>query len=209
MALLDQVHEVLKGRVLDREYRPGERLSIDALSRELKVSSTPIREALGRLTAEGLVVAESFVGFSVAAMPSAEYFADLFRFREVIEPWAAAETARRRPAAVLRELDAAVAVMTSEALDQTYRRFRGFSEADEAFHELIMAGPGNEPALKAFCHLRIHLHTSRLYAQRPQDTEATRAEHVAILAAIHAGEADEAARAMREHLAWSRRRLLE
>lgn len=209
VALLDQVHEVLKGRVLDRDYQPGERLSIDALARELRVSSTPIREALGRMTAEGLVVTESFVGFSVAAMPSAEYFADLFRFREVIEPWAAAETARRRPAAVLRDLDAAVAVMTSEALDQTYSRFRGFSEADETFHDLIMAATGNEPALKAFRHLRVHLHTSRLYAQRPQDTEATRAEHATILSAIHAGEADQAAHAMHQHLASSRRRLLE
>lgn len=116
VALLDQAHEVLKGRVLDRDYRPGERLSIDALARELGFSSTPIREALGRLNAEGLVVAE------------------------------------------------------------------------------------------VLCN---HLHMPRLYAQRPQHTEATWAEHVTILGAIHAGQTDEAARAVHEHLASSRCRLLE
>ena len=90
VALLDQVYEVLKERILDRAYQPGARLSIDALARELQVSSTPIREALGRLTAEGLVAAAPFVGFSVASMPTRKYYLDLYAFRLVIETWAAA-----------------------------------------------------------------------------------------------------------------------
>ena len=126
VALLDQVYEVLKERILDQRYRPEEKLSIDALARELLVSSTPIREALGRLAAEGLVSAQPFVGFSVAAMPSRKYYADLYAFRLLIEPWAAAETARCRPAAILAELDAAVGVMTEESLDRHYSRYRGF-----------------------------------------------------------------------------------
>jgi DNA-binding GntR family transcriptional regulator len=209
VVLQDQVYEVLKERVLDRRYQPEEKLSIDALARELQVSSTPIREALGRLTAEGLVSAEPFVGFSVAAMPSPQYYADLYAFRAVIEPWAAAETARRRPAAILAELDAAVGVMSAEPLDRSYSRYRGFSEADEAFHVAIMAGTGNEPALKAFRGLRVHLHMSRLYASREQDPETTRSQHLAILDAIRAGEPEAAARAMREHLVASKRRLLD
>lgn len=208
VALVDQVHEVLKGRILDRDYQPGERLGVDGLARELGVSSTPIREALGRLTAEGLVVAESFVGFAVAAMPSPSYFVDLYRFRAVIEPWAAAETARLRPPAVLAEIEAAMAVMSSQALDRTYSRFRSFSGADEAFHDTIMGGTGNLPALRAFRHLRVHLHTSRLYAQHPQDTDLARAEHAAIVDAIRSGDAEAAAHAMEYHLAASRRRLL-
>ena len=91
IALLDQVHEILKERILDRFYEPGVKLNIDALGRELKVSSTPLREALARLTAEGLVSAEPFVGFAVAPMPDAKYYGDLFDFRLIIEPWAAAE----------------------------------------------------------------------------------------------------------------------
>jgi DNA-binding GntR family transcriptional regulator len=209
VALLDQVYEVLKERILDRAYEPEERLSIDALARELKVSSTPIREALGRLTAEGLVSAAPFVGFSVAPMPSHQYYLDLYEFRLVIEPWAAAETARRRPAATMAELEAAVRAMIEEPLDTSYSGYRDFTEADEEFHAAIMAGTGNEPALKTFRDLRIHLHMSRLYIHREQDPEIARSQHLAILDAVRRGEPEEAAERMREHLLASKGRLLD
>ncbi len=209
VALLDQVYEVLKERILDRAYQPGARLSIDALARELQVSSTPIREALGRLAAEGLVAAAPFVGFSVASMPTRKYYLDLYAFRLVIEPWAAAETARRRPPETLAALESAARVMTEEPFDPTYSRHRGFTKADEDFHLAIMAGTGNEPAMESLRNLRVHLHMSRLYIHREQDPDTVRAQHVAILAAIAAGDPERAAAEMREHLLVSKRHLLD
>ena len=72
MALLDQVHSLLKERVLDQSYRPGDKLNVDALARELSVSSTPVRESLGRMVAEGLVQTQAYVGFFVADMPHSQ-----------------------------------------------------------------------------------------------------------------------------------------
>jgi len=209
VVLLDQVHETLKERILDRTYQPGAKLNIDALRRELDVSSTPLREALARLSAEGLVKAAPFVGFTVAPMPSPDYYRDLYAFRLVIEPWAASETARLRPEATLAVLDAAIADMSRYSLSRRYSRYRDFTEADEAFHRAIIAGTGNEPACQAFEGLRIHLHTARLYISREQDTESTHAQHLAILEAIRAGDEAGAAACMREHLIHSRRKLLE
>lgn len=209
VALQDQVYEVLKERVLDRAYAANAKLNIDALTRDLKVSSTPIREALGRLAAEGLVRAEPFIGFAVAPMPSHEYYEQLYEFRLLIEPWAASETARRRPSAVLAELEVSVTAMAEGKLARKYRRYRGFSEADEAFHAALMAGTGNEPAMKAWQGLRIHLHLSRLYISREQDTSASQQQHQAVLDAIVAGDAQDAARLMRLHLVHSKSRLLD
>jgi DNA-binding GntR family transcriptional regulator len=209
VALLDQVYEVLKGRILDRAYQPGARLSIDALARELNVSSTPIREALGRLSAEGLVAAEPFVGFSVAPIPSHKYYLDLFAFRMVIEPWAAAETARRRPQDVIATLEATLRAMAEEPFDANYQHHRGFLEADSGFHIAVMAGTDNQPAIRSFRDLRIHLHMSRLFIHREQDAAATRMQHVAILQAIRAGDPALAAEEMRRHLLLSRQLLLE
>mgnify|MGYP001104599439 CR=1 FL=1 len=209
VVLLDQVHETLKERILDRTYEPGAKLNIDALRRELDVSSTPLREALARLSAEGLVKAEPFVGFTVAPMPAPDYYRDLYAFRLVIEPWAASETARLRPEATLAVLDAAIADMSRHSLSRRYSRYRDFTEADEAFHRAIIAGTGNEPACQAFEGLRIHLHTARLYINREQDTASTHAQHRAILAAIRAGDEAGAAACMREHLIHSRKKLLE
>lgn len=209
VALLDQVHEVLKERILDRVYAPGEHLNIDALARELAVSSTPIREALGRLTAEGLVQAAPFVGFSVAPMPTLQYYRDLFAFREVIEPWAAAEAARRRNPENLAELDAALKMMVRQPLDPGYGGHRAFIKADEAFHLAVMAGTGNEPALKSFADLRAHGGMSRLYIHQEQDPVMVHGQHLRIVMAIRAGEPEAAAERMREHLQWSRRQLLD
>ena len=69
VVLGDQVYEAIKERILDQAYAPGQKLNIDGLVRELKVSSTPIREALTRLVAEGLVSAAPFVGFATAVLP--------------------------------------------------------------------------------------------------------------------------------------------
>jgi DNA-binding GntR family transcriptional regulator len=208
VALLDQVYDLLKERVLDRTYAPGFKLNVDALARELSVSSTPIRESLGRLVAEGLARAEPFVGFFVADMPARDYYEQLYDFRLVIEPWAASETARRRPAEVLAVLQGSVDAMNHAMLSKRYVKYRGFSEADGAFHAALVAGTGNAPAMKAYGDLRIHLHLSRLYIDRDQDTEKTRTQHALILEAIRAGKGKEAAAHIREHLRMSRDMLL-
>jgi DNA-binding GntR family transcriptional regulator len=149
------------------------------------------------------------VGFAVAPMPSHDYYRQLYDFRLLIEPWAASETARRRPPAVIAELEASAAAMAEGKLARKYKRYRGFSEADEAFHAALMAGTGNEPAMKAWQDLRIHLHLSRLYISREQDTSASRQQHEAVLDAIKAGDPDGAARLMRAHLIHSKSRLLD
>jgi DNA-binding GntR family transcriptional regulator len=198
--LPNQVLEVLRERIVDRVYAPEDRLNIDALALELQVSSTPIREALGRLVAEGLVRSEPFVGFSVAPMPREQWYRELYEFRLLLEPWAAAAAATRRDPAVLAELESLLAAMDEASLARRYRRFRSFTDADAAFHHSIIAGAGNAPALKSYDDLRIHLHLSRLFIDRDQHTADTRRQHQGIYRAILAGDADKAAARMREHL---------
>lgn len=208
MALLDQVHRLLKERVLDQSYRPGDKLNVDALARELSVSSTPVRESLGRMVAEGLVQTQAYVGFFVADMPPPEYFAQLFELREVLELWAAREAARLRPEKHLADMQESVDAMNQYTLSKQYARFRGFSEADEAFHTSIIAATGNVPAMNAYANLRIHLHLSRLYINRVQDTAEARRQHAEILEAILAGSPKDAAARMKQHLRSSREKLL-
>lgn len=209
VSMPDQVHEIIRGRIFDRVYGPGERLQIEGLAKELAVSATPVREALGRLAAEGLARSEPFVGFSVAPLPQEGFYEELYEFRLVLEPWAARTAARRRSVARLAEMRAALASMEKTALSRSYSQFRKFAEADEAFHRAIFACAGNEPALKAFTDLRTHLLLSRLYVQREQDTAATRRFHAAIYEAIEGGDERAAERQMKLHLQHSRRSLLD
>jgi DNA-binding GntR family transcriptional regulator len=209
VVLGDQVYEAIKERILDQAYAPGEKLNIDGLVREFKVSSTPIREALTRLVAEGLVSAAPFLGFATAALPDRRYYEDLYAFRRLIEPWAAAEAARRplKPE-ILKTLREAVNTMMADPPSRHYQSHRAFTEADDLFHETIMAATGNSVALKSFEDLHFHLHISRLYISREQDVVVIHAEHVRIVDAIEAGDPDAAAAAMRQHINGSYERLI-
>jgi len=209
VALGDQVYEVLKERVLDQDYAPGQKLNIDRLVRELSVSSTPIREALSRLSAEGLVQAAPFLGFTVAPLPDRKFYEDLYAFRGLVEPWAASEAARLRPAAALKTMRQAIEIMKVGGLSREYREYRSFSEADGRFHRSVVAAAGNEVVFRIYEDLRVHLHMSRLFHNREQDAEVTCRQHLAILEAIEAGRSDQASGLMRVHLDDSRRRLLD
>ncbi len=209
VALGDQVYEAIKERILDQAYAPGEKLNIDGLVREFEVSSTPIREALMRLAAEGLVHAEPFIGFATAPLPDRTYYNDVYRFRKVVEPWAAAEAAKRQPGPdSIKALREEVAIMMASEPSREYRSHRAFTEADDRFHRLLITAGGNQVALKSYNDLRFHLHISRLYLSREQDVALTHVEPLRIVDALEAGNPTAAAEAMCRHLEGSYERLI-
>lgn len=69
-----RAYTLLHERILDGGYEPGQRLVLDAIGRELGVSVVPVREAIRRLEAEGLVSFERNVGARVAEIDQHEYF---------------------------------------------------------------------------------------------------------------------------------------
>ena len=206
VALAEQVTSLLQERILDRVYQPGERLNIDALSRELEVSSSPIREALTRLSAMGFVIATSFSGFSVTPVPSREWFEQLLEYRILAEGWAASQLARRRtPEAIARMTDSLNA-MQGERLGRHARDYMPANRADEAFHETMLDNCGNEILAQSVRNLRPHLHHARLFSKMPQNIAPVIQEHRAILNAIMAGDEVGASAALQSHLraSWQR-----
>jgi DNA-binding transcriptional regulator YhcF (GntR family) len=84
VSLSDQAYDELKRQILDQRLLPGARLNIDALSRECGISTSPLREALVRLSAEGLVVFTTNTGFSVAPVPDATQLQQYMEFRLIV-----------------------------------------------------------------------------------------------------------------------------
>lgn len=204
IALSDQVLQLVMERILDRVYAPGERLNIDALSREFNVSSSPIREALTRLSALGLV---SSSPFAVAPMPSREWFEQLLEYRIVAESWAARQVARSRPAETLEKMATALRATERNALGQKASDyFTASNKTEQSFHAAMLAGAGNDVLAQTIHNLHPHLHHARLFAEIPQDIAPVIEEHRQILAAIAAGDQDAAAQAVENHLraSWKR-----
>lgn len=89
--LSTQLQTQLREAILSGELVPGERLRLDALQQRYGYSSTPIREALGRLASEGLAELEDRRGFRVAAVSEAE-LREITRLRLLFEGEALAES---------------------------------------------------------------------------------------------------------------------
>ena len=211
-SLSDLTYEALKERILDQKLAPGARLNIDAISRSLGVSSSPVREALARLEAERLVVLELYAGYTVAPHPSPEYLKQLLDFRLLLEGWCARVGAARRNAATVALLESLVKRMgQTKRLGARYQEYRRIGQADAQFHQAIVDSAGNSVMSEIYASKHAHLLMARLFinradAGRPADVVID--EHRDILAAYRSGDGEAAEAALRRHLEQSGKRLL-
>jgi DNA-binding GntR family transcriptional regulator len=210
--LTEQTYEALKERILDQTLPPGTRLNIDNLSRELAVSSSPIREALARLEAERLVVSELYAGYAVAPKPSAAYLTALTDYRMVMESHCALIGAPKKKKTVISQMRQACEKMAAVPLLGTrYKEYRRFVEWDGKFHQILVDSAENEVMSVTYSSLHALLIQSRLYRTREDGSTASAEvmqEHRTILAAFEAGDGEAAAAAVRGHLEGGRRRLI-
>jgi DNA-binding GntR family transcriptional regulator len=204
--LSDDVYETVKGLIMDSVVEPGTRLNIDALTRELGISQTPIRESLARLESDGLVIKEPLRGYRVSSTLTRDEFEDLFEYRLVIEPWAAGRAAGRSSGADLARLKDEMLSYTDVPDRPDYDSYKAMAAHDQRFHDLILELSGNETARQSFARTHCHLHLFRLYYGGGIATKALR-EHKAIVTAVRKGDASEATAVMRAHIEASRARL--
>jgi DNA-binding GntR family transcriptional regulator len=202
--LVDDVHDVLVDMLMNHSLGPGVRLNIDALARTLGVSPTPVREALARMEAEGLVVKEPRRSYLVAPLIGLEELRTLIDFRLLIEPAAAAAAARNASgaqAAALRTF-----ARSAGAGDQNAAANRLDMIYDATFHDKIAELGGNPWLRESLGRVRSHLHMYRLY-HHTQQAAATKPEHLTIAKAIANHDAEAAAEAMRVHLTTAMKRI--
>ena len=161
MVLSDQTYSSIRSMLLNHEIAPGARIKIDGLAKNLDVSQTPVREALARLESEDLVTKSPLRGYAATQLLTVEQLDDLFQFRAIIEPWAAASAARRTSQdgidALKRELKKGQAA-GELGLDDAYA---AMSEHDARFHELIASLSGSDFVRDAFVRTHCHLHLFR------------------------------------------------
>ncbi|MDE8588973.1 GntR family transcriptional regulator [Arthrobacter sp. NQ4] len=185
MRASDKAYAALRDDIIEWRLTPGTVLAEVEQSERLGVSRTPLREALGRLTAEGLTTAGGR-GVVVTDI-SLEDIDELFELRETLEGKAAALAARRGDAATFEQLQREL--LNAPAL---------ISGGDPALHDYyelvgrldaaIDAAISNSYLAQAMRSLRVHLvRIRRLAADDARRLTAAAAEHAAIAEAIAAG----------------------
>jgi DNA-binding GntR family transcriptional regulator len=229
--LADDVHQQLLGRLLSHQLQPGQRLTVDALARELRVSQTPIREALHRLEVGGVVVRTHLAGYRVAPQLTRGQFEELVEVRLLLEPAAARRAAEQMADGDIERLAGLAASMTAPSAGEDARRAAGgsapgapggsgtaddatgrgyadFASKDAAFHDAVAVGTGNQLLRDALARLHVHVQLFRLSAGLRIRVDALE-EHAAVVAAIRAHDPPAAERAMRRHVQRSAERFAE
>lgn len=206
-SLVDVAYEAIVEAILSNRFRPDTRITIDQIARDLRISITPVREALARVAANGLLVQVPNRGFAVAPLLTITTYHQLFEIRRLLETHAASQA---RPAVEdLRALERAHKRMAGLRPSADYAMYRRFNQLDGDFHRRVVALGGNPYVDNAWRALHFHLQMSRLYAgQGVIDHADAAGEHATIIRALTEGDADAAAQAVRAHIDGAERRLL-
>ena|SRR5580693_7705636 len=205
-SVVDQVYTAIRERITSGSLARGARVHQEDLAEELGVSRTPVREALRRLAAEGLVEMRTNRGARVADVDQAGMRVS-YEARTVIEPGAARLAAAEQLAEPLARMRAAVA-----AQRRSLRNVRRSFEANREFHLALAAASGNEFLSQFAERLWVARIGETIYERQVQTQERMLLdvrEHEQILEAIEAGDGRRAESLTRRHLADAMKRSLD
>ena len=196
-SVVDQVYMAIRERISSGSLPRGARVHQEDLAEELGVSRTPVREALRRLAAEGLVEMRTNRGARVADVDQIGMRSS-YEARTVIEPGAARLAAGRRPAQPLARMRAAVAAQR-RSLRSVQRSF----EANREFHLALAEASGNEFLVQFAERLWVARIGETIYERQVETQERMLLdvrEHELIVEAIEAGDGRRAESLVRRHL---------
>lgn len=199
--LSDLAYEVLRDSILRRELPPGHRLDLEDLKRQLGISLTPLKEAIGRLATEGLITIVPRRGSYVTDL-SAEDVSERFNVRQLLELGAAEQiiaNLSERDLTKLRQLYADLKSLTTP--DGLVSDYFKFLEKDREFHRAMIVIAGNKLLLEIYDSLNLYLQVAKVfYLAQDKRLELVDREHHQILTALEARDAQTLKRAMRDHI---------
>lgn len=201
-SLADRIYDALLDRVLLRDLAPGTTLHERRLAAEMGVSRTPVREAMGRLEAEGLVSRRPHQLPAVREITVAE-FLEALHVRQRLETEAAALAAPEFPLEGVRRLRERVARPVDTAAPTPGEPWG----TDDDFHERVAAASGNGLLREIIAGLRRRTRMFNLKRMPDRFPPGCR-EHPAVLDALEARDAPAVRAATAAHLGNVRRSLL-
>jgi DNA-binding GntR family transcriptional regulator len=211
VALTDQVYNLILENIFNQAYEPGQRLNVSQIAKSLNVSTTPVREALGRLASERLIEQTSFKGFQVAREMDMQSTNELFDVRILLETHAIQLT-RSSETKRLAEFEATLNSMRDLVAGgiSSSNHIQEFNDHDRKFHRLVVEASGNHFLIIAYDSLESHIHLGRLYLRNRAviDAQSIVDEHAAVLDCYRQGHIEQAVDALTQHINAARDRVL-
>lgn len=197
------VYEAVRVKAISHAFLPGERLNEGELAKELKVSRTPLREALNRLTTEGFLRSVSGKGFFFRDLDPQELF-DLYELRSAIEVAAANLAIQRASDEQLAALAATVGV---DAPADCARA--ALIAQDEEFHTRLVALAGNLEMSRVLGNINARIQFVRWIDLGTVTRRATHHDHIAIVQALMARDVATCTALLQKHIGRRQEEIVE
>jgi len=196
----DRAYARIKSQLLSGVYDAGARLPEDMIASDLGLSRTPVRDALRRLQAEGLIVIAPKSGARVAHW-TADALEEISRMRAMLEGYAAELAARKIPAEGLERLERHNAEMMAEVSRESGCDVERLSRINLGFHREIAVAADNSRLLASIEPLWNFSLVRRKFALFDRGRlERSLAHHCEILAALRDRDSDWARSVMQAHI---------
>ena len=190
----DRVRWTILERIMDGTYQPGERLKELTLAREFHVSQAPVREALRKLEAIGVLTSDPYRGTRVRELSPTE-LRDAYQLRGILEQ-SATEFIAEFPADSIDYLEQEYAAMRESVRNGD---LQALVCQNRNFHRRIMEHCQNKEVFRAWESLdvcmRVRLNVQRRVEQLPEAI----ASHQPIIDAFRAGDFRQAGQLLRDH----------
>ncbi len=192
-----EIYEILKRRIIQLEYEPGEILNETDLADEFNISRTPIRKIFQQLKNDNLLNIIPRFGAQVTPIDF-KYMKSVFEVTRVLDPFAANLAVDRITEDEIKELE--------EIIDRLkkYDIYIDYQQAindDERFHQIVLSSSENICLMETLTSL--HIHTERLwhYCERYIDTIDIFTDTLGkVLEAIKEKDKSKAEKYAREHI---------
>lgn len=191
------VHHVVRDKIVTQELKPGSKIIEEELAKEMGVSRTPLKIALGKLEKEGLVETISRKGTYVKRF-SVKDIKDIYELRRVLEEFA---------------VESAIGLISREQLEkmkkvsEDYRYFMkegnmgSCLKSDTQFHELLIEASKNSKLSEVIKSFSLQVKSFEMGSlDINKRGEKTVKEHLAILDALTKGDSKLAKKLIREHI---------
>jgi DNA-binding GntR family transcriptional regulator len=198
----ETAYERIRAALREGALAPGERLTETDLAARFGVSRTPVRQAIARLEAEGLLTRDARRGLRVAR-PDHQQVVELYVMREILEGAAA-----RLAAQHASETEIAAMAEIVEREPEAFGDARALAEVNQRLHGLLYLAAHNRYLLRSLEQLAATMALMPTLLTRGGRAEAAHAEHRAILEAIAKRDGDAAEAAARRHVRAAQRHRL-
>lgn len=200
MKAVNKAYDILRAGIIEGTYPPGSRVTEQEIALASGVSRTPVREAMGKLQAEGLLQVLPHQGAVVRTWSDSDA-EEIFELRALVESYVVQRAAERASSEELAELRRAAEEQYAEVCSRKAGYMERIADVNDRFHKLLQNAARSErlkTILATLAEAPLVFETFRDYSE--EELQRSARHHLEIVEALECGDQTWAASVMRSHV---------